>query len=288
MTMGHDRPLALSGKVAIVTGASRGIGAAIASRFAAEGARVVITARTLEEKGHLAGSLRVTESRIRAKGGECHAIEADLAEPAGRQAIVEETLAHFGRIDILVNNAAWARFGQTHLQSPRHVRLAFEVNTLAPLELASAVIPGMIAQGGGWILNISSGTTAHPGPAPLDPQDRYVQFHQQGGPTLYGATKSASERLITGMAAELAPHNIALNTLAPVEAVASEGALKVANLNGDTKIEPPEAMAEAALALCSRPATELSGRNAVSLALLEELGLAVHALDGERVLETIG
>ncbi|MDD3797779.1 MAG: SDR family NAD(P)-dependent oxidoreductase [Novosphingobium sp.] len=277
-------PGTLKDRIAIVTGASRGIGAAIATRFAAEGARVAITARTMEEDGKLAGSLRTTQERIEAAGGECLAIVADLSQPDQRRAIVEQTLARFGRVDILVNNAAWARFGPTHKHAERHLRLAFEVNVMAPLDLASAVVPGMIEQGGGWILDISSGTSAHPGPAPFDPTDRYVQFHQHGGPTLYGATKAATERMATGMAAELAPYAIAVNTLAPVEAVASEGAVKVADLGGGTHLEPVEAMAEAALALCSRPANELSGRRAVSLPLLAELGIAVRTLDGQREL----
>ncbi len=279
-------PDVLKNKVAIVTGASRGIGAAIAVRFAAEGAKLVITARTLDERDAIAGSLRTTEKRIRDQGGDCHVIAADLADEAGRKAIIDGALAHYGRIDILVNNAAWARFGHTHQHALRHIRLAFEVNTIAPLEMSRAVVPGMIAQGGGWILNISSGTSAHPGPAPFAPDDRYVQFHQGHSPTLYGASKIATERLVTGMAVELAGHNIAVNTLAPVEAVASEGALMVADLGGKTKLEPVEAMAEAALALCSRPAAGLSGRLAVSLPLLKELGIAIHTLDGTRLFET--
>ncbi|WP_235829561.1 SDR family NAD(P)-dependent oxidoreductase [Croceicoccus estronivorus] len=276
----------LENRVAIVTGASRGIGAAIAIRFAAEGARVVITARTLDESEKLPGSLRKTQDRIEANGGECFPIVADLGQPESRRTIVEGALAHFGRVDILVNNAAWARFGPTHLLVERHIRLALEVNTLAPLELASAVAPGMIDRGEGWILDISSGTSDHPGPGPFDPADRYVQFHQHSGPTLYAATKAATERLATGMAAELAPHNIAVNTLAPVEGVASEGAVMAGDLSVDMTLEPVEAMAEAALALCSRPASMLSGRRAVSLPLLEELGIPVHTLDGRQLLHT--
>lgn len=277
-------PDRLNGKIAIVTGASRGIGAAIATRFAAEGAKVVISARTLEEDGKLQGSLLKTAERIRAMGGDCHCIRADLADPEDRARIVAETMARFGGVDILVNNAAWARFGPTHKFAHHHVQLAFEVNVFGPLAIAGAAIPIMAERGGGWILNISSGTSLLPPSAPYDATDRYTALHQQGSPTLYGTTKAALERLSAGMAAELAGKNIAVNTLAPVEAVASEGALAVTNWDPTTHVEPAEAMAEAALALCSRSATELSGQIAISLPLLKELGVAVHELGGRELL----
>ena len=275
---------ALNYKVAIVTGASRGIGAAIAERFAAEGAKVVITARTLEADGKLPGSLRETAGRIRARGGECHCVQADLSDPVDRTRIVVETVAHFGGVDILVNNAAWARFKPTREQLPRYTRLAFEINYFAPLELSQQAIESMVQRGGGWILNISSGTVLHPDAAPYDPANRSFQFHQNAAPTLYGSTKAALERTSAGLAAELAPVHIAVNTLAPVEAVASAGALKSGAIDSVAHMEPEEAMAEAALQLCSRPQAGLSGRCAMSLPLLRELGVAVHTLDGSKPL----
>ncbi|MGV8805929.1 MAG: SDR family NAD(P)-dependent oxidoreductase [Polaromonas sp.] len=269
----------LKNKVAIITGASRGIGAAIAERFAAEGAKVVITARTLDADGKLPGSLRETAGRIRARGGECHCVQADLSDPVDRARIVPEALAHFGGLDILVNNAAWARFKPTREQLPRYTHLAFEINYFAPLELAQQAIESMVARGGGWILNLSSTTSQHPDAAPYDPKNRSFQFHQHMSPTLYGSTKAALERLSAGLAAELAPVNIAVNTLAPVEAVASVGALKSGAIDAVAHLEPEEAMAEAALQLCSRPQAQFSGRCALSLPLLRELGVAVRMLD---------
>lgn len=280
-------PKSLDGKVAIVTGASRGIGAAIATRFAAEGAQVLITARTIEEGPKIPGSLSKTAERIRAMGGQCAIVAADLTNADDRQRIIASALEKFGKVDILVNNAAWGRFGPAHKFALHHVRMAFEVNSVAPLDLARAVIPGMIERGGGWILNISSKTSEHPGAAPYSASERYVRFHQDVGPTLYGASKAAQERLTTGMAVELAAHNIAVNSLAPDEAVASEGAL-AADIGVDMKFEPVEAMAEAALLLCSRPASELSGRIAISLALLKELNATVRSLDGARDLAASG
>ncbi len=270
----------LKSKVVIITGASRGIGAAIAERFAAEGARVVITARTLEAGGKLPGSLGETAERIRARGGECHCLQADLSDAADRARIVPEAIAHFGGVDILVNNAAWARFKPTREQLPRYTHLAFEINYFAPLELSQQAIESMLTRGGGWILNLSSATSQHPDAAPYDSQNRSFQFHQHMSPTLYGSTKAALERLSAGLAAELAPVGIAVNTLAPVEAVATAGALESGTIDAPAHMEPVEAMAEAALQLCSRPQAQLSGRCVMSLPLLRELGVAIHTLDG--------
>lgn len=273
-------PNTLKDKVAIITGASRGIGAGIALRFAAEGAKVVITARTLEADGKLPGSLNETAARIRALGAECLCVQANLADPEDRSRIVTKAIEHFGGVDILVNNAASARYKPTREQMPRHTRMAFETNFFAPLELAQQAIPSMISRGGGWILNISSATSRSPDSAPYDRNERYFQFHVHVGPTLYAATKSALERLTTGLAAELAADHIAVNALAPVEAVASEGALATGAIDAVAHMEPVEAMAEAALQLCSRPQDQISGRNVLSLNLLRELGTTVSTLDG--------
>jgi NAD(P)-dependent dehydrogenase (short-subunit alcohol dehydrogenase family) len=271
----------LSGKVAIVTGASRGIGAAIARRFAAEGARVGLVARTVEAgSGPLAGSLAETIARIEAAGGEALAIQADLSNPADRARIVAETVARFGRLDVLVNNAAWSRFIPIWEATPRQFELAFQMNLHAPQELSAAALPHMRQAGAGWILNISSATADLPAPAPWDENDRAVSFNRDGHATLYGTSKAALDRLTVGWALELSRANVAVNALAPVGAVASEGALAVGGWDERDHVEPVEAMAEAALQLCHRQAGELSGEVARSLPLLARLGVAVRDLDG--------
>lgn len=280
-------PDSLASKVAIVTGASRGIGAAIAERFAAEGAKVVITARTAEPGGRLSGSLQETAERIRAKGGECLCVTGDLSKDADRERIVAETLKHWQGVDILVNNAAFARFGPTLEQQPKHVALSLGINFVGPLHLSQLVLPSMKERGGGWILNLSSDTARKPQPGPYDESDRAYRFHNTASPSLYGSTKAALERLTTGWAMELASESVAINTLAPVEAVASEGALDSGSIDEQAFFEPVEAMAEAALALCSKPGTTLTGRNTYSLHLLEELGIPVQSLDGLNPLEDV-
>lgn len=280
-------PNTLKNKVAIVTGASRGIGAAIAARFAAEGARVVITARTDEPGGKLPGSLQQTAARIRAFGGECLTVAGNLANEADREHIVSETLAHWGQVDILVNNAAFARFGPTIEQEPKHVQLSLGINFIAPLHLGQLVLPSMTERGGSWILNLSSDTARKPGHGPYHSEDRAYRFHDTASPSLYGSTKAALERLTSGWAMELASESIAINTLAPVEAVASEGALDSGSIDSEAFFEPIEAMAEAALALCSGPRESLTGRITYSLPLLEELGISVRSLDGHTELKNV-
>ena len=273
----------LTGKVAIVTGASRGIGAAIARRFAAEGAAVAIVARTVDPGGKLAGSLQETAELIRAAGGTCHMIQADLADPEGRTHIIPETVAKFGRLDILVNNAAWARFIPITEVTPRQMHLALQMNLLAPHELSQQALPHLKAQGQGWILNISSAASNLPGAAPYDPTDRFTRFNTEGNVTVYGTSKAAMNRVTAGWAIELAGSGIAVNSLAPVGAVASEGALAVGGWDERDHLEPVEAMAEAALQLCSRPANTLSGEVVCSLPLLERLGVPIRTLRGDAV-----
>jgi citronellol/citronellal dehydrogenase len=145
--------------VAIVTGASRGIGAAIARRLAAEGARVALVARSLEpgSGGHLAGSLREIAAGIAEHGGVAEPIVADLSDPAcDRAAIVADTEAALGPVDILVNNAAACFYLSIDETSERRLRVAYEVNVITPYLLTKAVVPGMRERGEGWIVNITS------------------------------------------------------------------------------------------------------------------------------------
>jgi len=267
----------LDGRVALITGASRGIGAAIARRFAAEGARVALTARTLDAHPTLPGSLHETIASIEAHGGRAFAVQADLADPQQRAEIVEQSTRAFGPIDILVNNAAAAFYLPFDRTSDKRYRIAFEVNVHAAWDLAQRVLPSMRARGGGWILDISSATSRHPQGPPWSDFDRTS--------TLYGATKAALERITTGLAAALHPIGVRVNSMAPVGAVMTEGAeaLGVVPREAIAEAESLEAMAEAALALCTAP-PDLTGRITLCSPLLEELDRPVRSLDGRRTL----
>jgi short-subunit dehydrogenase len=254
------------GRRVIVTGASRGIGAATAVRMAAEGASVAIVARTLEQHDHLAGSLQQTADRMVALGGDVAVIVADIADPEDRARIVHDAVdALGGSIDVLVNNAAAAMFAPARDFPLRRTRVIFEVNVHAPLDLSQRVLPAMVERGEGWIVNLSSAT---------------ARFVPNPTMTVYGASKAALNRLTQGLATELQGNGVRVNTVEPRAAVMSEGAATVVGTTlRDDQIESMAEMVEAVVAL-SDCAPELTGRNCVSLDLIEELNLTVHALDG--------
>lgn len=266
---------ALDGRIALVTGASRGIGAGIARRFAAEGAAVALTARTLEPEPEprpgLAGSLREETEAIEAMGGRAVAIAANLADDTERAGIVPQVEEQLGPVDVLVNNAAAAMYSPTAEIPLRRRRLSFEINVHAPIDLAQAVLPGMRARRRGWIVNISSATSRRPKGPPFD-----AGLALAHTTTTYGATKAALERFTAGLAAEIYADGVAVNSLAPVAAVRTPGADA---LVGDTLdanpgiVEPLELFVEAALALATCDPATLTGRVCYSRLLLEELGL---------------
>jgi citronellol/citronellal dehydrogenase len=271
------------GRVALVTGASRGIGAAIAERLAAAGAAVAAVARSLDTHPvALPGTLRDTVARITARGGRAVAIQADLLDADARARAVARCRELLGPIDILVNNAALARYRPFAQLTDKDFRLTFEGNVHAPLALGQLAASDMRARQRGWIVNVSSATAEHPQGPP------YTTWDRQGGAHLYACSKAALNRLTTGLAAELAADGIAVNTLAPVAAVITPGVVAVGadKWLAPTMIEPVEAIAEAALALsCCDPAT-LTGRVTYSLRLLEELGRPIRTLDGTTVYDS--
>lgn len=260
----------LTSKVAIVTGASRGIGEAVARRFAAEGAAVAATARTAEEGDHpLSGSLAATVHAIRESGGTAVAVAADLARPEDRQRLVETVERDLGPVDILVNNAAVTYFASVIDFQERHYRLMFEVQVRAPFDLAQRVLPGMRERRSGWILNISS-------PAALHPKGPPYGGAMPGG-TVYGMCKAALERFTTGLASEVHADGIAVNVLAPSGLVPTPGVVHhhLDEMVPEEFHEPVGYMVEAAHALCTGDPSTLTGRVAFSRPLLQELGLQV-------------
>ncbi|MGH3302428.1 MAG: SDR family NAD(P)-dependent oxidoreductase [Streptosporangiaceae bacterium] len=259
----------LDGRVAIVTGASRGIGAEIARRFGAEGAAVAVSARTAEPGASpFAGTITETAGQISASGGTAVAIAADMSRPSDRERLVAETVRQLGQPDILVSNAAVTYFTRVEDFAPKRYALMFAVQVEAAFQLAQLVLPGMRARGAGWILNISSIAARHPvfPPGP---------FAGRGG-TVYGMCKAAIERFSTGLAAELYPDNIAVNALSPTKVVPTPGTVfHHLTTEGDPNSEPPSVMAAAALMLCHRDPHSLTGRVTYSQELLAELGVPV-------------
>jgi len=264
----------LEGRIALVTGTSRGIGLGIAQRFAAEGATVALTARTVDPHPTLPGTLRETARRIEADGGRCLIVPADLCDPAARQELVETVRADLGPIDILVNNAARAFYEPARSISEKRIRLSLELNLIAPYDLSQRVVPHMQETGSGWILNIGSATCEVP------PGPPFSRFDAEAGVGTYAMTKAALNRLTVALAAELHADRIAVNCLSPVAAVLTEAAVALGVIGDDAPTEPLEEMAEAALALCCSDPQRLTGRIAYSGPLLAELSRPVRSLDG--------
>ncbi len=266
---------ALDGKVALVTGASRGIGAAIATRFAAEGAAVAVTARTLDEHPRLPGSLHETVAAIERGGGRATAIAADLADTAARAEIVPQVEAALGPVDVLVNNAAAAFYLPIDDFPQKRRRLLFELNVHAPVDLCLAVLPRMRREHRGWIVNVSSVTSRHPKAG--------VALPPTAAATMYGASKAALERFTTGLAAETYADGIAVNSVAPVAAVRTPGAQALVGELMDARpdlVEPVEVLVEAVLALATCEPGALSGRVVLSQTFLDEIARPVKNLDG--------
>jgi len=259
----------LAGKVAVITGASRGIGDAIARRYAMEGAKVVVSARTVESGDHyLPGSINETVAQINAAGGQAIAVKADLGVAEDRQGLVAAALDAFGAIDVLVNNAAITYFIPVTEFPEKRFRLMMDVQVWAPFELAQLVLPGMRERGSGWILNVSSHAALHP------------EKSQPGrGSTVYGMCKAALERFTTGLAQEVYDDGIGVNVISP-GLVATPGVMhhKLINESNEARVTPVEHMAEACLRLCHGDAQELTGRIDYADAVMEEFSLNAATL----------
>jgi citronellol/citronellal dehydrogenase len=259
----------LDGKVAIVTGASRGIGEEIAKLFAREGAKIVCAARTLNEGDHrlLKGSLAGTVAQIKDAGGQALAVAADVSDEAECRKLVGAARDAFGAIDILVNDAALTYYMPIIDFDVKRWTRAFAVNVHGPFMMSKLVLPEMIERRRGWIVNISSGSAIGPGRGPYKEAAR--------GGTMYGATKAALERFTQGLAQEVASHNIAVSALSPSQVVPTPGTVYHKLVTGfeDPRGEPPMLMARAALVLASEPAENVNGRVTYSQQILGEYGL---------------
>ncbi len=183
----------LDGKVALVTGASRGIGRAIALRFAQAGARVVVSSRRLE-------NVQVVAEEISTAGGDALAVQAHVGHDDEVKSLVQRTLDAFGRVDIAVNNAATnPYFGPLLDADEGRWDKVMDTNVKGVLRVCRAVVPAMRAQGGGKIINLASVAGMRPMP----------------GLSVYGISKAAVIMLTKTLAMELGPDNIQVNGIAP-------------------------------------------------------------------------
>ena len=255
----------LTGKVALVTGASRGIGADVARMLAAEGARVVCCARTEHDGQHpLEGSLDRTVADIRAAGGEATTVGANLALDEDCERVVEAA----GPVDVLINNAAVAFFGPTKDLAVSRWTVSWRVTVHATFVLSRLVLPGMLDRGWGRIVNVTSESAIGPGAGPY-PRTPII------GDTAYGAQKAAIERFTQGLAEEVYPDGVGVAAIAPSLIVPTPGALANAQITGadDPRAEDRAYMPEAIRTLVTDPLEQMAGRVVYSQQLLLEKGL---------------
>jgi NAD(P)-dependent dehydrogenase (short-subunit alcohol dehydrogenase family) len=195
----------LAGRVCVITGATRGIGKAVAVSFARRGAHLVLAGRSTEEspnRGGLPGTLESVAAELRALDAHVTTVAADLSRPDDVQRVADATAERHGRCDVLVNNAAVSFLGTFLEVAPRRWQPVLAVNLLAPVSLIHAFLPGMIERGDGRIVNVSSGAadTRRPGGVQQLP---------------YSASKAGLDALSYGLANQLAGTGVAVNILAP-------------------------------------------------------------------------
>ncbi|HKY67271.1 MAG TPA: SDR family oxidoreductase, partial [Acidimicrobiales bacterium] len=230
--------------------------------------------RTREPRDGLSGSLAETAARVERHGRRAGVVVADLTDERARARVVPAAVeALGGPLDILVNNAAAAIYGDVAHLTLKRRRLLFEANVHAPLDLAQAAVPAMRAVGRGWIVNLTS-KAARPWPGPpfvLGPNGTTI--------AVYGASKAALDRVTNALGVELVGTGVRVNGVAPRAAVLTEGArgLVGATVRPD-QVESLEEMVEAVVALCACP-EDVTGQTHVSLDLIAEWGLDVRALD---------
>ncbi len=246
----------LDGKVALVTGASRGVGAATAVALARAGCHVACAARaTAAQPQRTAGTIDETVARVEAAGRRGLAVPTNLAVDADVEAMVASTVEEFGRLDILVNNAAITFIGDLDIPLSRY-DLVMQVNLRAPMIAIRQAAPVMRKGGGGVIVNVSSVAAMFPHPSLM----------------AYGISKIGLERLTVDAAAQLAPSRIAVNCFRIDLAVASEGF--VANTPGadHSNWEPSEVAAEGIVWMVGQPPA-YSGRRESMFALRQREGI---------------
>lgn len=250
----------LANKTAIITGGSRGIGLAIAKKLAAAGVNVVVAAKTTEPHPKLPGTIYEAAEEIKAAGGNALALILDLRDEAMIEKVVQDTVAQFGGIDILVNNASAIYLaGIEHTPSKRY-DLMHQINVRGTFLMSQACIPFLKKSSHPHILNLSP---------PLDMNPSWFENY-----TAYTMSKYGMSMVALGLAAEMKPYGIAANALWPRTTIATAAVQNL--LGGDALIRQsrwPAIVADAAAIILSRNPKETTGQFFIDETVLRESGI---------------
>ncbi len=244
----------LKGRVALVTGASRGIGKALALRLAREGADVVIAAKSEQSTETLPGSIYDAAKEVEALGRRALAVPTDVRNEEMVRRLIERTVETFGRIDILINNAG-AIWTQPVLNTPpKKFDLMMHVNVRAAYLTAYYALPHMVKQGWGHILNMCP----------------TMKLQAQPGRVCYMISKLGMAQLAIGIAAEHAKDNIAANTLWPRTPIESQATINW-KMGDRSTWRTPEIMCDASMAIFGQAPPSYTGRQLIDEQVLTEL-----------------
>jgi citronellol/citronellal dehydrogenase len=249
----------LKDRVVVVTGASRGIGAAVAVRAAADGAAVALLAKTQTPNPKIAGTLAEVADAVEQAGGRALQLPCDVRDAAAVASAIASVAEEFGGIDVVINNAGALDLRPTAQLPPKNLRRLLEVNVEGPFAVVQAALPHLLRSDNAHVVNVSP---------PLNMDPRWVGAHV--GHTV---GKYAESLLTLGWAAEFASVPIAVNSLWPATTIASTGmmvALGEAAVRAQAR--SPQIMAEAVHALVTRPAAACSGHFYTDEEILREEG----------------
>ncbi|MDH4554797.1 NAD(P)-dependent oxidoreductase [Pseudomonas sp. BN417] len=251
--------MSLSGKTLFITGASRGIGREIALRAAADGANIVIAAKSAEPHPKLPGTIFSVAEEVQAAGGKALALQLDVRDENAVREAMAKAAAHFGGIDALVNNAGAIRLtGVEHLE-PKRFDLMYQINTRAVMVCSQAALPYLKESAGGHILNLSP---------PLNLAPKWFAQH---GP--YTVTKYGMSMLTLGMSEEFKKYGISVNSLWPQTMIATAAIeFELGSREAFKRARTPAIMADAAHAILASEGRSITGRLLIDEELLREQG----------------
>ncbi|MGH8127713.1 MAG: SDR family oxidoreductase [Gammaproteobacteria bacterium] len=249
----------LKGKTLFITGASRGIGAAIAERAARDGANIAIIAKTSRPNPKLPGTIHTTAQAVEKVGGQALPLEVDIRDENAVARAAEQTAEQFGGIDILVNNASAIWLAGTADTPAKRLDLMFNVNMRGTFICSQACLPWLKQADNAHILNMSP-------PPVLNP--RWFRDH-----TAYTISKYGMSLCALGMAAEFAEQGIAVNTLWPRTVIATAALAMLGGVVQPEQCRKPEIVADAVHAILMRPSRECTGHHFIDEEVLAEAGI---------------